>query len=183
MKTLLFLCLLANLVVLVSSCDTETVSKTYVTDKQLPNGVVLSVEKTNKEHTQIGIFSKHNYGTTYSYSYQLTVEGIDAVWNGGSGEPKKLIFCQDSLFLLSYKEKLFTNDSLRKLDTTLAYESHYEVVEVFQKYVDNRYFFKLFGDAAWVSIPSGYYHCKKIRCQEYDVPNDNELSLTFSGKD
>ncbi|MCT4582226.1 MAG: hypothetical protein N4A35_12510 [Flavobacteriales bacterium] len=170
----------ALFVVFVHSCATETVSKTYVTNKELPNGILLSVEKTNTENTQIGMFTKHNYGTTHSYSYKVIVEELDAVWEGKSGEPKKLVFCKDSLFLLSYKEMLFTNDSLRKIDSTLAYESHYEVVEEFQKYVDNRYFFKLFGDAYWVSIPSSCYQYKKSSCKEYDVPNDNELSLIFS---
>lgn len=163
---------------LLFSCNSETTSKTYITNKELSNGISIEVEKINEEHSHIGIFSKHDYGSTHSYSYNLLIRDSDISWNGGSGEPKHLMFCEDSIFLNSYKEKLFTNDSLMKVDTTLSYESYYEVVEVFQKHIDKRYFFNLLGDDYWVDISSSSYISKKNICDEYNVPNDGELSLS-----
>lgn len=163
---------------LLFSCNSETTLKTYTTNKELSNGISIAVEKTNKETSHIGVFTKHDYGKTHSFSYELTIRDSDISWVGGSGEPKKIIFCEGSVFLLSYAEKLFNNDSLRKIDTTLTYQSYYEVVEVFQKHIDERYFFKLLGDDYWVDVLPSYYQSKKSICNEYVVPNDDELFLS-----
>ncbi|MEI6866142.1 hypothetical protein [Flavicella sp.] len=69
------------------------------------------------------------------------------------------------------------------IDNTTKYNYHSEIQEVFQKHIDERYFFKLFGNDFWVDIPSENYSFLKKSCEDYDIPSDNELSLKFNVND
>ena len=139
---------------------------------------MLVVEKTTNEHSHIGVFTNHDYGKTKSYSYKLKIDNIN--WNGESGEPKNILFCDGATYLYSYQEKSINNNSLRKMDSTIAYESYDTVVEVYQKHIDERYFFSQLGSEYWVTVLAKEYTSKKKTCNEYSVPNDGELTL---GKD
>lgn len=85
------------------SCNSETKATIDKINLQLSNGVHIVIEKTNLESSHIGIFSNHDSTHSYSYKLHLTDKGVN--WDGGSGEPKGLIFCKDSIFLYSLKEK------------------------------------------------------------------------------
>lgn len=161
---------------LFSSCNSETQETLDKTREVLPNGKRLVVEKTNKETTSTGIFTKHNYGTTHSYAYKISVNPGVIIWDERSGEPKSIIFCKDTTYIRYLKEKsieAYTDAT----DTTQSYNRHYETQEFYQKHIDERYFFKLFGTEYWEEISKENYSSIKNSCEVYKIPNDNELSL------
>jgi len=55
------------------SCTTETEINTNITSKQLTTNILLKVLKTETTNSRKGIFSKHEYSSTYSYNYQCTI--------------------------------------------------------------------------------------------------------------
>ncbi len=183
-NTLYKIIVLLFLVGVYSNCTSETEKQVDKTNKLLDNGMRLVVEKTNEITKEIGVFSKHNYRTTRSYTYKFTVDGGDVNWDGGSGEPKHILFCENAVYVHYLKEKYITLEQRNSGDPNIEYnESVNNVKEVFELYIDNRYFFKLFGDDYWVEITPESYENKKISCKEYDIPNDNELSLIILDKD
>lgn len=157
------------------SCNSETKATIDKINLQLSNGVHIVIEKTNLESSHIGIFSNHDFTHSYSYKLHLIDKGVN--WDGGSGEPKGLIFCKDSIFLYSLKEKFFTNDALVRKDSTIKSESYYQVVEVYQKHEDQRYLFNMMGQDFWVDISENEYLLRKHDCEEFAIPNDGELTL------
>ncbi len=171
--SLLFFSLIGSL----SGCNYETEERIDKTSTILPNGATIEVEKTNKERTAIGIISKHNYGTSHSFSYQLSINQDDITWNGGSGEPKNILFCRDTIYLHYFKEKSIRVEYTDSVDNSTKVDYHFETREVFQKHIDERYFFKLLGDAFWVDVLPEEYATRKEFCEEYIIPNDGELSL------
>ncbi|WP_271765092.1 hypothetical protein [Aquimarina algiphila] len=181
-NTLYKVMVLLFLVAVCSNCTSETEKQVDKTNKLLDNGMRLVVEKTNETTKEIGIFSKHNYRTTHSYTYKFTVDGGDVNWDGGSGEPKHILFCENSVYVHYLKEKYISVQ--RDTTSTEINNNGYNMVEeVFELYIDNRYFFKLFGDDYWVEITPESYANKKTSCDEYNIPNDNELSLVQLGKE
>lgn len=48
---------------------------------------------------------------------------------------------------------------------------------MYQKHIDERYFFKLMGDAYWVDVSEEEYNTVKESCPEFEVPNDGELII------
>lgn len=159
------------------SCTTKTEKRIDKTNKLLPNGKYLMVEKINIDKTSIGVFTKNNYGTRHSFGYKFSVNKGNVNWNGGSSEPKHIIFCKDSTFIHSLKEKRIKVEYTDPVDNTVKYNHHYEIQDLFEKHMDERYFFKLFGNEYWVEISPDNYILKKESCEEYPIPNDNELSL------
>lgn len=159
------------------SCDSEVKETIDKKTELLPNGKRLIVEKTNKETTQIGIFSKHNYGTSHTFKYKISINPGDINWDGGNGEPKHLLFCEDTIYMRSFKEKSVRVEYNDSIDNKEEVKYHYEIKEVFQKHIDERYFFKLFGDDYWIDISQEEYTSKIESCNQYIIPNDNELSL------
>lgn len=160
-----------------SSCNynaEETINKTSTL---LPNGKHLVVEKINKETTSVGVFTHHNYGTSHSFTYTFSINPGNINWDGGSGEPKNILFCKDTTYIRYLKEKSIKVEYTDSIDDTITYNYHDEIQEVFQKHRDERYFFNLFGDAYWVEISSQNYSSVHKSCDEYPIPNDNELSL------
>ncbi len=158
-----------------SSCNRETKETIDITNKVFPNGKHYTIEKTNKETTSIGIFSKHNYGTHHSFSYKLSIDPGSIHWNGGSGEPKHIIFCKDTTYIHYLKKKSIELAQTDSLKTNTEYT--YKVQDVFEKHIDKRYFFNLFGDDYWVEILPEEYASIKNSCGEFLISNDNELSL------
>lgn len=152
---------------IISSCNYSVVETIDKTSKQLPNGKHLVVNKINKETTKIGALTNHNYGTSHSFTYAVSIDPGDIEWDGGSGEPKEILFSKDTTYIQYVKKRHITVDSV----------SRYQVFDIYEKHIDNRYFFKLFGDAYWVEISSEDYLTAKISGDQYLIPNDNELSI------
>lgn len=166
------------LISILHSCTTKTKKRIDITNIQFPNEKYLMVEKTNEDKTSIGVFTKNNYGTKHSFAYKFSVDNGNINWNGGSGEPKHILFCKDTTFVHSLKEKSVNTQYTDSLDNTIKYKHHYEIQDIFEKHIDERYFFKFFGNEYWVEISPENYMLKKESCDEYAIPNDNELSLT-----
>lgn len=162
---------------LFSCCHTETQTRTSITNRLLPNGKHLAVEKENREITYTGLLTKHNYGTNHSFRYSLKVDNDAVFWNGGSGEPKHLLFCSDEVFIHFLKRKSIAEAYTDTIDSTTKYNYHDETLHQFEKFVDNRYLFNWFGDAFWIEIPDTTYQKHLLKCDEYEVPNDNELKI------
>lgn len=160
-----------------SSCNYNSEKNIDKVNKLLPNGKHLMVEKTNEETTAIGIFTKHDYGTTHQFSYKFSINNGDINWDGGSGEPKNILFCEDTIYIRYLTNKYIQVESTDSIDNTITYDHYFEIKEVFQKHIDKRYFFKLLGDDYWVDVLPEDYASRKIFCDEYFIPNDHELSL------
>jgi hypothetical protein len=149
----------------------------------LPNGKHLVVEKITKETTSRGIITNHNYGTSHSFKYKLLLSKEDINWNSGSGEPKNILFCKDTIYIRYLKEKSIRTEYIDSVDNTTKYNYHSEIHEVFQKHIDKRYFFKLLGTDFWVDITSENYSSLKKSCDDYLIPNENELTLKSNVND
>ncbi|MDW7692638.1 hypothetical protein R9C00_12115 [Flammeovirgaceae bacterium SG7u.111] len=173
LKSLLYILALFIL----TNCNYETEKSIDITSKILPNGMIMVIKKTNKETTATGMITKHNYGTSHSFRYNISFDHGDIIWEGGSGEPKNILFCKDTMYIRYLKEKSIKVEYTDSVDNTIKADYHYEIREVYQKHIDGRYFFKLFGDEYWVDImPENYPHQREF-CEEYPIPNDGELSL------
>lgn len=164
---ILLLCLL--------NCTHISDESTDIVSKILPNGKHLVVEKTNRETTSIGIITKHNYGSTHSFSYKIVINEGSIEWSGGSGEPKHLLFCDDAVYIHYLKNKWVEEPVIDSLNQSP--KRYYRIQDHYQAYIDNRYFFKLLGDAYWVETTLENYTKQKSTCDEFEVPNDNELVL------
>lgn len=163
--------------ILLSGCNSkvkETINKEV---KLLPNGKRLTVEKKNKETTHIGIFSKHNYGTSHSFTYKISVNPGNINWDGGTGEPKHLLFCKDDIYIKFLKEESVKVEYTDSIDYQVKDRYDYEIKEAFQKHIDERYFFNLFGDDYWIDVSEEEYTSKNKYCEDYSIPNDDELKL------
>ncbi len=162
---------------LTTTCRYNTVEKIDKTNKRLPNGILLVVEKVNKETTSRGALTNYNYGTTHSFTYKFDISKGRIHWDGGSGEPKNIVFCRDSIYISFLKEKRINTSYIDSINGTTKYHYHYEIREFYQKHIDERYFFKLLGDAYWEDISPESYVKIKRSCLEYSIPNDAELVL------
>ena len=173
MKNILFAIFLLLCII---SCTSETEVRTNEVNKILGNGKHLQVNKTTKVTTHTGIITHHNYGTTYRYNYTFTIDDGDINWLIGDGEPKTILFCTDTTYIsLLTKKNIAINDTIDSLNINTSYRK--VVQQRFQQYIDERFFFNLFGDDYWIDIPAEKYYSKQKNCTEYDIPNDNELTL------
>ena len=173
--------LLLIIVFSIICCTSETEETIDITNKTLPNGKHLIIEKTTKTSQSIGIISHHNYGTTRSFTYQFTIKQDKVDWSGGSGEPKKIVFHKDTTYVYYLKIKqqpIVTIDSANNNTPKTSYDE--VLTPVYEKHIDNRYFFKLFGDDYWSEISANKYNEVRKLSTEYDIPNDNELILNYN---
>ncbi|WP_152537489.1 hypothetical protein [Aquimarina pacifica] len=166
-----------GLLLLCLGCKQKTVERVDITNKLLGNDKHLEVKKTNKSTTLTGVITNSNYGTTHSYNYALTVDGGAINWLGGTAEPKHLLFCKDTTYIHFLEEKYISIASRDSLGNLEEKDGYYKVQDVFEAHIDKRYFFNFFGDEYWVEISRDQYNLKKERCVEYEIPNDNELSI------
>lgn len=162
---------------LFTGCDVRTEERIDKTSKTFPNGKHIIVEKSNKVSTSVGIFTSINYGTSHSFIYEFTIIEDDIKWEGGSGEPKNIIFCKEAVYLRYLKEKPIKAISADTINNRSIENHTYEIQEFFQRHIDRRYFFKIFGSEYWEDISSDDYNSIKKICEEYEVPNDGELLL------
>lgn len=175
-KKLIYVSVL-SFIFLITGCRSKTTERIDITNKLLGKDKHLEVQKTNRNTTHIGVITNSNYGTTHSYSYKFTVNNGDIDWDGGTAEPKHLLFCKDSVYIHYLKEKYISVKSKDSIGNIVEKDGYYAVQDVFEVYIDKRYFFKFFGDDYWVEVSSEKYNLQKESCTEYNIPNDNELSL------
>ncbi len=169
---------LLSFIFLFTCCRSKTTERIDITNTLLGNDKHLEVEKTNRSTTHRGIITNSDYGTSHSYSYKLTVNNGDINWDGGTAEPKHFLFCKDSIYIHYLKEKYISVKSKDSIGNMIEKDGYYAVQDVFEVYIDKRYFFKLFGDDYWVEVSSEKYNRQKESCTEYSIPNDNELSIS-----
>ncbi len=157
------------------SCKTETEINTNVTSKQLPNNKLLEVLKKEKTATQRGIFTNSNYGSTYSFEYQFTINKNEVIWKDkGSAVPKTILFCNDTPYIKYLQKKSIAYQQIRN-DTIYSTKYKDTIIEKYDKFIDNRYFFKWFGKVSWLAISKEKYNTKKSSCNEYTIPNDEDF--------
>lgn len=164
---------------LLSSCKYDSEETIDKTNSTLPNGTHIIVEKVNKKTTSRGLITNHKYGVSYSFTYKFLVHQGNISWDGGSAEPKNILFCKDTTYIRYLKKKRIKTEYFDTTDSTTQYNYHTEIHEYFEKHIDKRYFFQLLGDAYWIEITPTHYSSIKDICDEYDIPNDNELSIEF----
>ncbi len=170
-------------VILCSSCTYDTEEKIDKSNKLLPNGKHLVVEKATSSTTATGFFTKYSYGITHSFYYKLSINPGDVNWDGGSAEPKNIIFYKDAAYIHYLKEKDVKVEAFDSLDNITKTYTQLEVHDFYEKHIDERYFFKLFGSDYWTEIPAEEYFLAKQSSEEYDVPNDNELTVITNVSD
>lgn len=137
----------------------------------------MAIEKTTSLTTATGILSNYSYSLSHSFLYKMAINPGDIDWEGGSAEPKEILFNEDKIYLHSLKEKelnIPTNDSITE-NMFANYEL--EIVHYYEQHIDKRYFFKLLGDDFWTEITTEEYSEAKKSGQEYAIPNDNELTV------
>jgi hypothetical protein len=162
------------LILILSSCTTSSSKKTIEkTNRLLPNEKHLLIEKTNESSLLKGIFTGHIYDTIRSYTYKVIIDN-DVEWDGGSSEPKHILFCEGEMYLHSLKEKCITTKYYDSTSQKMEAKYNFEIQDVYEKHIDKRYFFKLMGEDFWTEIISEKYLKLKNQCKEYDIPNDNE---------
>lgn len=167
------------LILVLISCETSSVETIDINNQHYPNGLDLMIEKTNKDSKSYGIITGHFYGNTHSYKYKVEIKQGDVVWNGGSSEPKSFTLCNDTIFLHYLKEKYISYQYIDSLNNDTINDSYYQTQEFYAKHVDNRYLFNKLGSDYWVDISKGHYLTKLNTCDEYSIPNDNELSVNL----
>lgn len=168
-----------TLFIVATSCKDEIKEIVTKTSTILPNGMHTIVEKTDIKKTSIGIFTSHNYGTSHRFRYKVLVDEGDIEWDFGVGEPKHFLFCDEGVYIHYLNESSRIEEVKDSLNTIIE-EKRFDTIENFyQKHIDERYFFKLFGDAYWVDVTVEEYNTFKNKCDEQPIPNDNELSIEF----
>ncbi len=180
LKKIIKLGILVLIISLFLSCDYEDKVIVDKTHKVLSNGKRLEVEKTTTLSTAIGLFSGHNYGTTHRFVYKLGIQPEYVNWDGGSGEPKALLFHRDTTYIYYLKEKVIRTAYTDSVTNTLKEDNHTEIQAFYEKHIDKRYFFKLLGDDYWVDIQAEDYDAVKSFSNEFIIPNDNELSVKIN---
>ncbi|MGJ8733035.1 MAG: hypothetical protein ACSHW4_07810 [Cellulophaga sp.] len=163
--------------VTILSCKSNTQESTTEKSSVLPNGMRLTVLKTNKDQTSIGILTGTNYGTTHTYKYNVLLHEPDVSWSFSSGEPKNFLFCKDTTYIHYVNKNNYPITVTDSVANTTATENNYKIESMYQKHVDNRYFFNLFGDDFWLDITPERYNEIKNSCEEYAIPNDGELTV------
>ncbi|GEM_PF-2185729 len=160
---------------LLLSCKTETEINTNVTSQLLPNNKLIKVLKKEKTATQRGVFTHTNYSSTYSFKYQFTINTNEVIWkNKGSALPKTIVFCNDTIYIKYLQKKSVPYQQIRN-DTVNQTKYKDTIVEKYDKFIDNRYFFKWFGKTFWSSISKEKYNAKKSSCNAYSIPNDDDF--------
>ncbi|ADV48630.1 hypothetical protein Celal_1316 [Cellulophaga algicola DSM 14237] len=166
-----------TVIVLVAACK-DTVKETVTKKSEmLPNGMHLMVEKTAIEKTSFGIFTNHNYGTSHRFKYRIAVDQGSIEWDFGVGEPKHFLFCDKGVYIHYLNENSYTEEARDTINDTIEKVQVIKIENQYQKYIDERYLFKLFGDAYWVDVTAEEYARNKALCSEQAIPNDNELSI------
>lgn len=165
------------LFVTATSCKDEV--KEIVTKKStiLPNGMHITIEKTDIETTSIGIFTSTNYSRSHSFKYKANVDEGDITWDFGVGVPKHFLFCDEEVYIHYLNETSYVEEVKDSLNASIEEKRFHKIQNFYQKHIDERYFFKLFGDAYWVDITPEEYTTQKTKCTEQVIPNDNELSI------
>jgi len=158
-------------------CKSDSESKSFKKSIELANGKILDVVKTTTSTDYYGILTSHHYGTDNAYSYSFTLDH-DIFWDGLSNVPKKILFAQDTIYIYSLKESYVSIpvDTLPKNTNSISNQKDSIFIErVYEKFIDDRYFFKQFGEAYWISIDAETYEKKKKNGQEFNIPTDNDL--------
>lgn len=162
------------------SCTTKTEINTNVTSKQLAKNKLLAVQKTEKTDSRKGIFSNHEYSSSYSYNYQFTINDNEVIWQDkGSAVPKNILFSEDTVYI-NYVEKKSVPYQQAANDTIARYKD--SIVTKYDQFIDNRYFFKWFGEFSWQSITLEKYNKKILNGTEYSIPNDDDLKYLKNQK-
>ena len=113
----------------------------------------------------------------HHFTYKVYINPGDINWNGGSAEPKYILFDNDTTYISYLKKKNLKIKYIDSLDGTTKYNYHSEIQTFHQKHIDKRYFFKLLGNDYWVDISLQEYTDVKGYGYEHVIPNDNEYSL------
>ena len=168
MKTKLKIILLNFIILLcVAACESSTQVREKITVSELPDGYIIHVKKIDSETTRVGALTGHKYGTSHSYIYQFTLSPGQIYWYGGSKVPQEIILCNREIYI-----HYLQLDSLGKPE-----EFKYVIQSHYDKHVDKRYFFNLFGEQYWVSDTEPA-NINTSGCKKSDISNDHELIKT-----
>ena len=159
------------------SCKTSTKISVDKTNTLLPNNEVIELEKTNKDSETFGSITNYHYGSRHSFKYKFKLINASVKWDGGTAEPKKILFNKDSIFITYLKNKHIATPYLDTVTNTTKNTYHYEVQRFYQKHIDKRYFFKLLGKDYWLDITENNYLKNLKEGSEYTIKTDNELTL------
>lgn len=174
------------------ACTTKTTENSHRAVQDFPHGEQIIVDLTRTHAEQIGVISKITYATTDKYHYRLRFSPNDIRWENSDDEPKQLLVCVDqTVYLYSVRQQAnpyYANTTTVEAKPVERVEEQNkpapaeerQVVEPYlilknhyTRFVDKRYFFKLFGGYYWAEISKDEYNNKLKDCQVYTVPNEN----------
>jgi hypothetical protein len=162
MKNSLFLLFCLALFI---TCKTETQKYTTTFNKKISDEISIEVMREDNYQQFYGILSGINWSNNHSFHYEFSIKPDDSKWVGADGQlPQKIFFCDKDIYLLAKGEKVLID--------TANVNAIPNVIEVslYYKNVDNRYFFKLFGDQFFEAIDSTKFYTSKINCKEENIP-------------
>ena len=163
MKTLTFRCLFVALLFTLAMCSHSTRHYERTFQKKSQNGKAIKVTRKDEVTTWTGMITGKDYGDTNTFNYEFNIEPDDSEWKGSVNQvPLALVFCDNETFL-KVADRIVNYDSLYGpptfKDTTLYFRN-----------VDERYFFKMFGEQYFVDSDSVAYLESKAKCNEVAVP-------------
>jgi hypothetical protein len=163
MKTPMPRYLIVVLLFILTMCshNTEVYQSTF--KKKYANGKAIEVVREDRVTKWKGMLTGTDYGGTNTFTYKFNIEPDDSKWEGSYNQvPLALVFCDNETFL-KVTDRIIKYDSLYGpgtfKDTTLYFKN-----------VDERYFFKLFGEQYFVDSDSVSYLQIKTKCNEVPVP-------------
>jgi hypothetical protein len=152
-----------SLLFLLVACSSNTDVYTSTFHQSYDNGRSIEVVREDRVTKWKGLLTGTNYGETNNFDYSFTTEPDGYEWRGLTNQaPLALIFCGDETFL-KVTERVVERDSLYG-PVNLADKMFYF------KNVDERYFFKLFGQQYFVASDSIQYQESLAKCGEVPVP-------------
>lgn len=146
---------------LVTACSQQVEHDSTTTEFKIGH-TQAKVTHVNKYISNKGILSGHDYGSSYSFAYQLTVPDLKIDWQSRD-EPKEAKLCQSNSLMLK---------SIGKHTSYTDEETVTKITTRYAKFVDNRFLFKLFGDAYWTYISQEDYLNQTTECVVAAVPNE-----------
>lgn len=167
--------ILIAMVLLLSSCNTNTDEYTEELNEKYPDGYTVKVNYHLSSTTYTGAFTGINYGTSRNFSYRVLWSPGRVKWDQSltqreqstEMEPRHMIPCRGKFYMEYYtRESVVIND-----------KPQYKTVRYYLEHIDNRYFFKLLGEQYWIKITAEALEAATKSCTAYVIPNKHELTL------
>ena len=144
-------------------CTSDTQVSHTAFRRKFENGRSVEVVREDRSIRFKGILTGADYGGVNDFQYEFITQPDEYSWKGNMNQvPVELIFCDDDTYL-KVTERIAKYDSLYGTP-------HFKDTALYFKNVDDRYFFKFFGEQYFREADSIDYYSKKLKCKEAQLP-------------